>query len=111
MGFDALTAVGGLYVVASGPVHGAVEKTEQRPRRWRRAQRRLGAVSRRAGRWSSTVPRRPPDGSPWSSTCTRVAGHLWLLREYRAGQRFHLESIGCEIAVDELYLKVFDLPA
>jgi Uma2 family endonuclease len=42
---------------------------------------------------------------------TRQSDGSWLLREYRAGQRFRLESVGCELAVDELYLKVFDLPA
>ena len=39
---------------------------------------------------------------------TRKEDSSWLLREFRAGQRFHLESIGCELIVDELYLKVFD---
>jgi Uma2 family endonuclease len=42
---------------------------------------------------------------------TRQSDGAWLLREYRAGQRFRLESVGCELAVDELYLKVFVLPA
>jgi Uma2 family endonuclease len=32
----------------------------------------------------------------------------WVLREFRAGERFRLASVGCELAVDELYLKVFD---
>jgi len=31
----------------------------------------------------------------------------WLLREHHAGGRIVLASIGCEIALDELYLKVF----
>ena len=31
----------------------------------------------------------------------------WLLRDHGAGERLVLASIGCEIAVDELYLKVF----
>jgi Uma2 family endonuclease len=37
---------------------------------------------------------RQPDGS-------------WLLREHRAGAQVELASIGCTVAVDELYLKVF----
>lgn len=37
---------------------------------------------------------RQPDGS-------------WRLREYRAGQRLALPAAGCEVAVDDLYLKVF----
>ncbi len=32
----------------------------------------------------------------------------WVLREHRAGERFAIASVGCEIAVDEIYLKVFD---
>jgi len=32
----------------------------------------------------------------------------WVLRELRAGDRVPLASVGCELAVDELYLKVFD---
>ena len=39
---------------------------------------------------------------------TRKEDGSWVLREYRAGERFKLESVGCELAVDELYLKVFD---
>jgi Uma2 family endonuclease len=31
----------------------------------------------------------------------------WLFRDQKAGERILLASIGCEIAVDELYLKVF----
>ena len=30
-----------------------------------------------------------------------------MLREQRAGGRLWLESIGCELTVDEIYLKVF----
>jgi Uma2 family endonuclease len=33
----------------------------------------------------------------------------WVLRKFKAGDRFKLESIDCELAVDELYLKVFDV--
>ena len=40
---------------------------------------------------------------------TRREDGSWVLREFRAGERFTLESVGCEIAVDELYLKVFDV--
>lgn len=32
----------------------------------------------------------------------------WLLREHRAGERIELGSIGCTVAVDDLYLLVFD---
>jgi Uma2 family endonuclease len=32
----------------------------------------------------------------------------WLLRTLRAGDTLRLESIGCEAAVDEIYLKVFE---
>jgi Uma2 family endonuclease len=39
---------------------------------------------------------------------TRQDDDAWVLRDFRAGQRFKLESVGCELAVDELYLKVFD---
>ncbi len=35
----------------------------------------------------------------------------WLLRAFGAGERLPLPSLGCEIAVDEIYLKVFDEPA
>jgi Uma2 family endonuclease len=38
---------------------------------------------------------------------TRREDASWVLRELKAGARFKLESVGCEIAVDELYLKVF----
>ena len=40
---------------------------------------------------------------------TRRDDGSWLLRELRAGERFRLESVGCELAVDELYLKIFDV--
>jgi Uma2 family endonuclease len=40
---------------------------------------------------------------------TRREDSSWVLREFRAGERFTLESVGCELAVDELYLKVFDV--
>jgi Uma2 family endonuclease len=43
-------------------------------------------------------------------TYTRQEDGSWILREHRAGARFQLASVGCEIAVDELYLKVFDGP-
>lgn len=39
---------------------------------------------------------------------TRQEDGSWVLREFRAGERFKLASVGCELAVDELYLKVFD---
>ncbi len=39
---------------------------------------------------------------------TRKDDDSWLLREFKAGQRFTLESVGGELAVDELYLKVFE---
>jgi Uma2 family endonuclease len=42
---------------------------------------------------------------------TRKDDGSWLLREYKAGERFGLESVGVELAVDELYLKVFDVKA
>lgn len=38
---------------------------------------------------------------------TRQEDGAWSLREHRAGGRLWLEAIGCEIAVDEMYLKVF----
>lgn len=41
---------------------------------------------------------------------TRKDDGSWVLREYRAGERFTVESVGCELAVDELYLKVFEMP-
>jgi len=41
----------------------------------------------------------------------RQADGSWRLREYRAGQRLVLPAPGCEVAVDDLYLKVFDVPA
>jgi Uma2 family endonuclease len=42
---------------------------------------------------------------------TRREDDSWILRDFRAGERFKLESVGGELAVDELYLKVFDGPA
>jgi Uma2 family endonuclease len=39
---------------------------------------------------------------------TRKEDGSWVLREFKAGERFKLESVECELAVDELYLKVFD---
>ncbi|AUX44755.1 hypothetical protein SOCE26_062230 [Sorangium cellulosum] len=39
--------------------------------------------------------RRQPDGT-------------WLLRVLGPGERLHIASIGCDLAVDELYLKVFE---
>ena len=39
---------------------------------------------------------------------TRREDASWVLREIKAGERFKLESVGCELAVDELYLKVFE---
>jgi Uma2 family endonuclease len=41
----------------------------------------------------------------------RQADGSWPLREYRAGQRLVLPAPGCEVAVDDLYLKVFPTPA
>lgn len=38
----------------------------------------------------------------------RKADGSWSLREAGAGGRLALESIGCDLAVDELYRKVFD---
>jgi len=37
----------------------------------------------------------------------RQADGSWRRREHRAGGRLDLASIGCTVAVDELYLKVF----
>jgi len=42
---------------------------------------------------------------------TRKDDGSWVLRELRAGERFTIESVGVELAVDELYLKVFETPA
>ena len=42
---------------------------------------------------------------------TRKEDDSWVLREFKAGERFTLESVGGELAVDELYLKVFDVPS
>ena len=41
----------------------------------------------------------------------RQADGSWRLREYRAGQRLVLPAPGCEVAVDDLYLRVFPAPA
>jgi Uma2 family endonuclease len=38
---------------------------------------------------------------------TREDDGSWTLREHRAGGRLWLSAIGCEIPVDEIYLKVF----
>jgi Uma2 family endonuclease len=32
----------------------------------------------------------------------------WLMRSRRAGETIELASVGCALAVDEIYLKVFD---
>ena len=37
----------------------------------------------------------------------RQADGAWLLREHGAGDRVPLETLGGELAVDEMYLKVF----
>ncbi|MSP58749.1 MAG: Uma2 family endonuclease [Myxococcales bacterium] len=37
----------------------------------------------------------------------RQADGSWLMREQRAGEPIGLLSLGCEIAVDEIYLRVF----
>lgn len=41
---------------------------------------------------------------------SRQADGTWVLRVVGAGQRLELPSIGCELADDEVYLKVFDRP-
>jgi len=38
----------------------------------------------------------------------RLQDGTWLLRILRSGDRLVLESVGCEIAVDRAYLKVFE---
>jgi Uma2 family endonuclease len=38
---------------------------------------------------------------------SRQADGSWVLREHRAGGRIEFEAIGCGIAIDEMYLKVF----
>jgi Uma2 family endonuclease len=38
----------------------------------------------------------------------RLPDGTWLLRILRPGERLVLESTGCEIAVDDAYLRVFD---
>ena len=42
---------------------------------------------------------------------TRQEEGTWLLRERHAGDQLQLRSLDCEIAVDEIYLKVFELAA
>jgi Uma2 family endonuclease len=42
---------------------------------------------------------------------TRQADGSWLLREVRAGELLRVVSLGCEIPVDEIYLKVFETSA
>jgi Uma2 family endonuclease len=44
-------------------------------------------------------------------SATRREDGSWVLREFRGGERFTIESVGVELAVDELYLKVFEAPA
>ena len=41
---------------------------------------------------------------------TRGDDGVWSLHDSGAGERLVLASIGCEIAVDEIYLKVFPAP-
>jgi Uma2 family endonuclease len=41
----------------------------------------------------------------------RQADGSWRLREYRGAQRLLLPAPGCEVAVEDLYLKVFSAPA
>ena len=40
----------------------------------------------------------------------RQSDGSWRLREYRAGQRIMLATLGCELAVDDIYQKAFDAP-
>lgn len=40
---------------------------------------------------------------------TRKDDGSWVLREHRRGDRFTIESLACELAVDEIYLKVFEM--
>ena len=40
----------------------------------------------------------------------RQSDGSWLLRVSGAGESVSLPSLGCELAVDEIYLKVFDAP-
>ena len=40
----------------------------------------------------------------------RQADGSWVMRDHRAGTTLVIESVGCEVAVDELYAKVFDSP-
>lgn len=39
---------------------------------------------------------------------TRKDDGSWILRDFKAGERIAIESIACDLVVDELYLKVFD---
>ncbi len=39
---------------------------------------------------------------------TRTDDGAWLLRDFKAGERIAIASIGIDLVVDELYLKVFD---
>lgn len=41
-------------------------------------------------------------------TYTRREDGSWVLREHRSGERVKLVSVGVELSVDELYLKVFE---
>ena len=41
----------------------------------------------------------------------RLADGSWLLKILRPGDRLVLESIGCELAVERAYLKVFAVAA
>ncbi len=41
----------------------------------------------------------------------RQAGGGWLMTEHGRGERLELKALGVSIAVDEIYLKVFDAPA
>jgi Uma2 family endonuclease len=40
----------------------------------------------------------------------RQADGTWLLRVYGSGESVSLPSLACELAIDEIYLKVFDAP-
>jgi Uma2 family endonuclease len=41
----------------------------------------------------------------------RQADGSWLMREHRAGEQVTLASVEAKIAVDEIYLKAFDVPS
>ena len=60
----------------------------------------------RLGAARSTSAASPDVVAHWRHV--RPASGAWLLREHRAGERFTIESLGCELAVDEIYLKVFE---